>query len=87
MKIRPKIPPKIKKMKKVHHIEGGDSIQKHCYIDANQDSTRCGNCHNILSLFGGLEECLTFSPLLSYTMKQTHTSQKATMPRGWERDG
>jgi hypothetical protein len=29
---------------------------------------------------------LSFSPLLSYTMKHTHTSQKATMARGWERD-
>jgi hypothetical protein len=25
--------------------------------------------------------------LLSYTMKYTHTSQKVTMARGWERDG
>jgi hypothetical protein len=34
-----------------------------------------------------LEGSLTFSPLLSYTMKHTHTSQKAIMARGWERDG
>ncbi len=50
-------------------------------------STRCGNHHNILPLFGGLEGSLTFSPLLSYTMKHTHTSQKTTIARGWERDG
>jgi hypothetical protein len=53
----------------------------------NQEFTRCGNRNNILSIFGGLEGSLTFSPLLSYTMKHTHTSQKATMARGWERDG
>jgi hypothetical protein len=29
---------------------------------------------------------LLSSPLLSYTMKDIHTSQKATMARGWERD-
>jgi hypothetical protein len=46
----------------------------------------CGNCHNILSLFRGLEGFLTFSPLFSYTIKHTHTSQKAAIARGWERD-
>jgi hypothetical protein len=56
--------------------------KKHDYIDANQEFTRCRNCHNILPLFGGLEGSLTFSHLLSYTMKRTHTSQKATMARG-----
>jgi hypothetical protein len=45
-------------------------------------STRCGNHHNILPLFGGLDGSLTFSPLLSYTMKHTHTSQKGTIDRG-----
>jgi hypothetical protein len=44
--------------------------------------TRCENRHNILPLFGGLEGSLTLSHLLSYTMKHTHTSQKATMARG-----
>jgi hypothetical protein len=53
----------------------------------NQTSIRCGNWHNILPLIGGLKGSLTFSPLLSYTMKHIHTSQKATMARGWERDG
>jgi hypothetical protein len=52
----------------------------------NQEFTRCGNRHNILLLFGGLEGSFTFSPLLSYTMKYTHTSEKATLARGWERD-
>jgi hypothetical protein len=64
-----------------------DLTQKHNYIDANQEFTRCGNRHNILPLFRGLEGSLTFSPLLSYTMKHTHTSQKETIARGWERDG
>jgi hypothetical protein len=31
---------------------GDDSIQKDSYIDANQESTRCGNHSNILPLFG-----------------------------------
>jgi hypothetical protein len=48
----------------------------------NQTSTRCENYHNILPLFGVLEGSLTFSPFISYTMKHTHTSQKATMARG-----
>jgi hypothetical protein len=66
---------------------GDDFIQTHRCIDANQEFTRCENHHNILPLFKGLEGSLTFSSLLSYTMKHTHTSQKATMARGWERDG
>jgi hypothetical protein len=44
--------------------------------------TRCEKHHSILPLFGGLEESLTFSSLLTYTMKHTHTSQKATMASG-----
>jgi hypothetical protein len=88
MKIRPKIPLKIKTMKNISaHIERGDSIQTHVCIDANQGFTRCENRPNILPLFGGLEGSLTFSLLLSYTMKHTHTSQKATIAREWERDG
>jgi hypothetical protein len=82
-KIGPKIPPKIKKIKKTfQHRIGDDLIQNHSYIDANQESIRCGNHHNILSLFRGLEGSLTFSPHLSYTMKHTHTYQKATIARG-----
>jgi hypothetical protein len=53
----------------------------------NQMSTRCENYHNILQVFEGLEGSFTFCPFLSYTMKHTHTSQKATMAKGWERDG
>jgi hypothetical protein len=52
----------------------------------NQTSIRCRNRHNILPLFGGLEGSLTFSSLLTHTMKHTHTSQKATMARGWDMD-
>jgi hypothetical protein len=52
----------------------------------NQTSIRCENHHNMLALFERLEKSLTFSPLLSYTMKHNHTSQKETMARGWERD-
>jgi hypothetical protein len=66
---------------------GDDLTQTHSYIDANKEFTRCGNHHNILPLFGGLKGSLTFSPLLSYTMKHTHISQKETIARGWGRDG
>jgi hypothetical protein len=62
-------------------------IQKQSYIDANQEFIRFKNRNNILPLFEVLEGSLTFSPLLSYTMKHTHTSQKTTMARGWKRDG
>jgi hypothetical protein len=78
---------KSRKWKTFKHKIGDDLIQKHNNIDSSQESTRCGNRHNILPLFGGLEGSLTFSPHLSYTMKHTHTSQKATIARGWERDG
>jgi hypothetical protein len=78
---------KWRKWKTFQHIERGDSIQTHRCIDANQEFTRCGNRHNILPLFEGLEGSLTLSHLLSHTMKHTHTSQKATIARGWERDG
>jgi hypothetical protein len=54
----------------LQHNIGDDLIQKHGYIDANQEFTRCEIWHNILPLFRGLEGSLTFSPLLSYTKKQ-----------------
>jgi hypothetical protein len=78
---------KITKIKNIAAHIGDDLTQKHGYIDANQEFTRCGNSHNNLPLFGGFEGSLTFSPLLSYTMKHTHTSQKATMARGWKMNG
>jgi hypothetical protein len=67
MKIRPKIPLKIKKMKTFQHIERGDSIQTHGCIDSNQEFTKCGNRPNILPLFGRLGENSHFSPLFSKT--------------------
>jgi hypothetical protein len=70
----------------LQHNIGDDLTQKYSYIDANQEFTWCKNWHNILPLFGGLEGSLTFSPLISYTMKHIHTSLKATIARGWERD-
>jgi hypothetical protein len=76
-----------KNKKTLQHKIGHDLTQKHGYIDANEKITWCENHHNILPLFTGLEGSLTFSPPLSYTMKHTHTSQKETMARGWERDG
>jgi hypothetical protein len=68
--------------KTLHHNIRDDLTQKHGYIDANQEFTRCKNCHNILPLFRGLEGSLTFSPRLSYTMKHTHTFQKETISWG-----
>jgi hypothetical protein len=58
----------------MQHKIGDDLTKTYSYIDVNQEFTRCENYHNILSLFGALEGSLTFSPLLSYTMKHTHTS-------------
>jgi hypothetical protein len=71
----------------LQHNIGDDLTQKHDYIDANQEFTRCKNRYNILPLFGGLKGSLMFSPLLSYTVKHSHTSQKPSMARGWKRDG
>jgi hypothetical protein len=59
-KIRSKIHPKITKLKILQHKIGYDLTQKHGYIDANKEFTRCGNHHNILPLFRGLEGSLTF---------------------------
>jgi hypothetical protein len=75
-KNRVKIPPKSRKLKIFQHIERGDSIQTHRCINANQEFTKCGNHLNILPLFGGLKGSLTFSSLLTYTTKHTHTSQR-----------
>jgi hypothetical protein len=74
IKNQAKKPPKITKLKTLQHKIGDDLTKTHIYIDADQESTRCGNYYNIVPLFGGFEESLTFSPLLSYTMKHTHTS-------------
>jgi hypothetical protein len=70
----------------LQHNIGDDLTQKHGYIVVNKEFTRCGSRHNILSLFRGLERSLTFAPLLSYTIKHTHTSQKATIAKQWDRD-
>jgi hypothetical protein len=78
---------KSRKWKTFQHKISDDLIQKNIYIDAKQEPTRCGNHHNILSLFRGLEGSLTFSHHLCYTIKHTHTSQRVTIARGWERDG
>jgi hypothetical protein len=75
MKNQAKILQKSQKRKMIHTTMRRDSCTKTSYSE------------NILPLFGGLEESLTFSPLLSYTMKHTHTSQKANIAKGWERDG
>jgi hypothetical protein len=63
LKIGLKISPKTMKIKTLQHEEGDDSIQKHGYIDVNQEFIRCENHTNILPLFGRLGRSLT--PLLS----------------------
>jgi hypothetical protein len=42
-KFGPKMPPKITKMENIAAQDMRYSIQKDRYIDANQESTRCGN--------------------------------------------
>jgi hypothetical protein len=84
-KIGRKYSKKPKKKNDPYNLETRFTHKDQLYWE-NQTSTRCGNHHNILPLFGGLEGSLIFSPFLSYTMKHIHTSQKATMAREWERD-
>jgi hypothetical protein len=64
-----KIPPKIKK-KTLQHVKGDDSIQKHSYIDVNQEFTRFGNHSDILSLYKRLGRSLT--SLLSSLRHEAH---------------
>jgi hypothetical protein len=47
------------KRKTLQHEEGDDLIQKHSYIDVNQEFTRCGNHSDILPLFERLGRSLT----------------------------
>jgi hypothetical protein len=62
---------KSKKERKIlQHEEGDDSIQKHNYIDVNQEFTRCGNHPNILPLFGRLGR--SFTSLLSSLRHEAH---------------
>jgi hypothetical protein len=84
-KIRQNTPKIMKKKNDPYNLEMRFTYKDQLYWE-NQTCTRYGNYHNILPLFGGLERSLTFSPLLTYTMKHAHTSQKATMVRGWEWD-
>jgi hypothetical protein len=81
MKIRQKYFKIKKKKNDSYNLEMRFTHKDQLYWE-NQTSIRCGKSHNILPLFGGLERSLTFSPLPSYTMKLTHTSQKATIARG-----
>jgi hypothetical protein len=68
-------------------IQLGDKIHtQRSTILGESNVYKVWNYHNILPLFRRLEGSLTLSPLLCYTMKHIHTSQKATMARGWERD-
>jgi hypothetical protein len=75
-KIRPKYLWKSRKRKTLQHEEGDDSIQKHNYVDVNQEFTRCGNHPNILPLFGKLGEISHFSPFFSKTWSTPTPSKK-----------
>jgi hypothetical protein len=70
-KIGPKLPLKIKKLKKIfQHIKRGDSTQTHGCINANQLFTCCGNHPNILPLLERLGRSLT--SLLSSVRHEAH---------------
>jgi hypothetical protein len=70
----------------IHTTWRRDSRTKISYIERIKHlqgvETTTTSSHSL----GGLEGSLTFSPPLTYTMKHTHTSRKATMTRGWESD-
>jgi hypothetical protein len=68
-KIRPKNTSKNHE-KTLLHEEGYDSIQRHSYIDANQEFTKCRNQPNILPIFGRLGRSLTY--LLSSLRHEAH---------------
>jgi hypothetical protein len=65
-KIRPKIPPKISKMKNIELNKGDDSTQKDNYIDANQEFTMWKSPNHSPSLWK-IGEISHFSPLFSKT--------------------
>jgi hypothetical protein len=56
--------------KTLQHVKGDDSIQKHSYIDVNQEFTRFGNHSDILSLYKRLGRSLT--SLLSSLRHEAH---------------
>jgi hypothetical protein len=60
------MPPKITKMENIAAQDMRYSIQKDRYIDANQESTRCGN-HPITPALWKIGENSHFSPLFSKT--------------------
>ena len=69
---------KSRKWKIFQHKIGDDLIQKHSYIDANQESTRCENDPIILPLFGRSGRSLTsLLSSLGYEA-QTHLSKMKT---------
>jgi hypothetical protein len=57
------------------------------YIDANQESIRCGNHPNNLPLFGRSGRSLTsLLPYLRHEAYTTPSKNEDLQPRGWERD-
>jgi hypothetical protein len=59
-----------KSKKTLQHVKGDDSIQKHSYIDVNQEFIRFGNHSDILSLYKRLGRSLT--SLLSSLRHEAH---------------
>jgi hypothetical protein len=85
MKNWAKILQNLQKRKMIHTTWRRDPCTKIGYIERIKHLQGVETTITRRPLFGGLEGSLTFSPLLSYTMKHTNTSQKATI--AWERDG
>jgi hypothetical protein len=73
----------------LQHNIGDDLTKKHSYIlmrikNLQGVKTITTSSHSLKD-WRDLSLSLLSSPLISYTMKYTHTSQKATMARRWER--
>jgi hypothetical protein len=85
-----KILQKSRKRKMIHTTLRRDSRTKIGYIDRIKHlqgvKTITASSHS-LEDWRDLSLSLLSCPLLSSTMKHSHTSQKATMARGWKWDG
>jgi hypothetical protein len=81
-KIGPKILKKLPKWKTLQHNIRDDLTQKARIYWCISRVYKVQKPPQHPRLFGELEGSLTFSLVLSYTMKHTHTSQKVTMARG-----
>jgi hypothetical protein len=81
---RVKILRKSQKKKNGLHTWRRDSITKISYIDENQTSTRCGNCPNILPLFGRLGRISHNLSTLLLHLKHTTPPKRLNLNQGVE---